>query len=61
MGDTVNLRQARKRAERARKDAEAATNRALHGMTKAERVLKDAVTEKNRVALDRAKLDKPEG
>lgn len=37
MSDVVNLRLARKRRERAEKEATAAENRALHGRSKAER------------------------
>ncbi len=37
MSDVVNLRLARKRKERAEKEAIASENRALHGRSKAER------------------------
>ena len=39
MGDIVNLRRARKKAERQATDRNAATNRLLHGRSKVEREL----------------------
>jgi Domain of unknown function (DUF4169) len=52
MPDPINLRQARKARARADKEAQAASNRAKFGRTKAER-LKATATE----ALDRRYLD----
>lgn len=49
MGELVNLRQRKKQIERARRDAEAAANRAAHGRTKAE---------KERTALESAKAER---
>jgi hypothetical protein len=46
MGDIVNLRRARKRQDRRRDDAKAAENRAVYGMTKAERRSLEAQREK---------------
>jgi hypothetical protein len=57
--EIVNLRQARKRAERERKEAEAASNRARHGQTKAERKLRDAEADKARKLLDQTKREEP--
>ena len=57
MTEIVNLRQARKRAERAHREAEAASNRAKHGTTKAERRLADAKAERAGKLLDQAKRD----
>lgn len=57
MGDLVNLRMARKAKQREEAEAQAATKRALHGRTKAQR-LADA-QEKARAAklLDGARRD----
>ena len=59
MSEIVNLRQARKRADRARRADEAAANRAKHGRTKAERMKHDAEAEKSRKLLDQAKRGEP--
>lgn len=45
-GDVVNLRMARKRRDRAEKEAKAERNRFEHGRTKAERELARARNEK---------------
>ncbi len=52
MGEVVNLRRERKRAIRERDAAEAAENRAVHGMTKAQRA-----AEAERRALTGRRLD----
>jgi hypothetical protein len=57
MGDIINLRQARKRAASAEKDAAAAANRAKHGRTKAERNLAETEAAKARKLLDGAKRE----
>jgi len=49
MAEVVNLRMARKRKERAAAEAKAASNRALHGQTKAE---------KNKQRAEQARLDR---
>ena len=59
MSEIVNLRQARKRAERARRESEAAANRAKHGATKTERKKRDAEAETSRKLLDQAKREEP--
>lgn len=46
MAEIINLRKARKQRERAAKEAEAATNRAAHGRTKADKSLSAAREEK---------------
>jgi hypothetical protein len=57
MGKIVNLRKARKQAEK-QKDAErAAANRIVHGRSKAERTLEATRTEKMRRTLDAHKID----
>lgn len=59
MADIVNLRLARKRKGKAEKDAVAAANRALHGQTKAQKLV--LVTERRLAAshLDAHRLDRP--
>jgi len=61
MGDLVNLRQARKRRLRAREETAAAENRAVFGMTKAERRKVEAEREKAERALDSVRLERPDG
>ncbi|MET3612183.1 hypothetical protein ABID16_000488 [Rhizobium aquaticum] len=68
MADVVNLRQFRKRAERAEKEKTAEQNRLSHGRTKAEKSLTKALNEKAARVLDQGKLEngaagkaKPEG
>ncbi|MFW7267052.1 DUF4169 family protein [Gluconacetobacter sp. Hr-1-5] len=56
MAEIVNLRQARKRKIRADQAAIAATNRALHGRTLAERDRERLEAERARRALDGAQL-----
>jgi hypothetical protein len=57
MGDVINLRQARKARARRDKEAQAATNRALHGRTKAERAADTAARARAEQQLDGAKRD----
>ncbi len=57
MGEIVNLRQARKRLERARREAEAAANRVRHGRTAAEKRTDALETERRERAQDGARLD----
>jgi ribosomal protein S2 len=57
LSEIVNLRQVRKRAERAAQEEVAAANRAKHGQTKAEKASTRAETEKLRSLLDGAKRD----
>ena len=57
MSEIVNLRQARKRAERAKREEMAAANRAKFGQSKAERIAVKAEAEKRRALLDGAKKD----
>lgn len=62
MTEIVNLRQARKRKVRAEQAAIAASNRALHGRTPAERDRERQEAERTRRALDGARLSaEPEG
>ena len=56
MGEVVNLRRARKGRERRREQAEAAENRMLFGMTKAERRRIESEREKAERGLDAHKL-----
>jgi Domain of unknown function (DUF4169) len=57
MGDIVNLRNARKRAERQRAERTASTNRLLHGRSKAERELEAERKVKARRDLDRHRIE----
>ena len=60
MGDIVNLRRARKGRERRREEAEAAENRVLFGMTKAERRRTESERDKAERGLDALKLARPD-
>jgi hypothetical protein len=57
MGEIVNLRRARKRAERHAAEQKAAANRALHGRSKAQRKLDTARKIKSRHDLDGHRID----
>ena len=57
MGDVVNLRRARKKAERQPAERIAAANRLLHGRSKAERDLEAARDAKARRDLDRHRIE----
>jgi hypothetical protein len=52
MGDIVNLRRARKKAERQAAERKAASNRLLHGRSKSERKLETLRDAKARRELD---------
>lgn len=56
--DIVNLRQFRKRAERAEKEKAAEQNRVTHGRTKQEKSLTKALNDKAKKAHDQGRLDK---
>jgi hypothetical protein len=57
MGDLVNLRKARKQAERKRGELNAAANRLAHGRNKAERALEQAKNDKARRELDQRRIE----
>jgi hypothetical protein len=57
MGEVVNLRLARKAAARRSKEAEAATNRAAHGRTRAEQAATKAEADRAARLLDGARLE----
>jgi hypothetical protein len=57
MGDVVNLRRARKQAERNAAERKAAANRLLHGRSKAERKLDEARDAKSRRDLDGTRIE----
>jgi hypothetical protein len=57
MGEIVNLKQARKRLERARREAEAAANRVRYGRTAAEKRTDALETGRRERAQDGARLD----
>ena len=57
MGDLINLKQFRKRAERERAELEAAANRARFGRTKSERALEEARDQRASELLDQHRID----
>ncbi len=57
MGDLVNLRRARKQAERQVAEQKATANRLLHGRSKAERELATKRSVKARRDLDRHRIE----
>jgi len=57
MGETVNLRTARKQAKRQNADREAAANRLVHGRSKAERKLERAKADKAVRAIEQHRID----
>jgi hypothetical protein len=57
MGEIINLRKARKRNEKSKDAERAASNRVVHGRTKAERALEAARSEQTRRYLDAHKID----
>ena len=59
VSEIINLRQARKRVARAVREETAAANRAKHGQTKAQRILKQAEADRLRKTLDGAKREEP--
>ena len=54
--EIVNLRRVRKAKQRAEKDAESATNRAVHGRTKTEREAEASTRERAERGLDGHRL-----
>jgi hypothetical protein len=58
MGDIVNLRRARKAAERQAAERNAAAKRLLHGRSKAERKLESSRDAKARRDLDRHRIER---
>jgi hypothetical protein len=61
MGELVNLRKARKQAQRNADEERATANRLVHGRTKAQRTLEAARTEQTRRHLEAHKIDMGEG
>lgn len=61
MGDLVNLRKARKQAQRDAQEQRATANRLTHGRTKEQRTLDAARTELTRRHLEAHKIDTGEG
>lgn len=57
MGDLINLRKARKRAQRRRAEREATSNRLAHGRRKAERALEQSQSDKAERDLDAHRID----
>jgi len=61
MADLINLRNARRRAERQKKEREAETNRLSHGQPKAARELRKAEERKAARDLDARRLEREDG
>ncbi|MVA97179.1 DUF4169 family protein [Nitratireductor sp. CAU 1489] len=61
MAEIVNLRLARKRADRAEREKRADENRARHGRTKMQKQTEARVEKTARMALDGHRRDKPQG
>jgi hypothetical protein len=57
MGDLVNLKQFKKRADRVRSEQEAAANRTRFGRTRSEREIEKARTERARALIDQHRID----
>ena len=57
MGDVVNLKRFKKRAEREQSAKQAETNRARFGRTKSERVLDERRTTRANDVLDQHRID----
>ena len=57
MGDIVNLRRARKQADRKLGELNAAANRLVHGRNKTERALDQAKNDKARRDLDQRQIE----
>ena len=61
MGDLINLRTVRKRGQRKRDEAQAASNRLTHGQPKQQRDLAAAREAKANRDLDGHRIDKGDG
>jgi hypothetical protein len=61
MGDIVNLRTARKRAKRLEAEQKAASNRVVHGRSKAERALEQSRSHKARRNLAQHRIETGDG
>ncbi len=61
MGDLVNLRTARKQAKRRQAEKKAASNRLVHGRSKAERAVEQSRNDIARRSLDRHRIETGDG
>lgn len=61
MAELINLRNARRRAERAKKEREAEANRLAHGQPKHVRTLRKAEERKAARDLDARRLEREDG
>ena len=57
MGEVVNLRKARKQAQRTEDEKRAAENRIAHGLPKSERLISNARTDQARRVLDSHRIE----
>ncbi|MCO4316005.1 DUF4169 family protein [Phyllobacterium sp. 21LDTY02-6] len=60
MAEIVNLRQARKRREKAAREQAAAENRVVFGQTKAEKRLRATLAQKDEKFLDDSRRERPD-
>lgn len=60
MAEIINLNKARKARDKADAKVRAATNRAEHGVPKAERERSDAERDRRNHALDGARIERPD-
>lgn len=60
MAEIINLNKARKARDKADAKVRAATNRAEHGVPKADRVRADAERDRRNHELDGARIERPE-
>jgi hypothetical protein len=61
MGNLVNLRTERKRAKRRQAEQKAASNRLVHGRSKAERALEQARNDKSRKSVEQHRIETGDG
>jgi hypothetical protein len=61
MGNLVNLRTERKRAKRRQAEQKAASQRLLHGRSKAEQALEKAQSDKSRKAVEQHRIETGDG
>jgi Domain of unknown function (DUF4169) len=61
MGDVVNLKRFKKRAERQQSEQQAEVNRTRFGRTKSERILDEVRTDRANDLLDQHRIDGEDG
>jgi hypothetical protein len=61
MAEIVNLRTARRQAKRRQAEQKAASNRLVHGRSKAERALEQSQNDRARKSLDQRRIETGDG